>query len=111
MESRSGRSPNHEYEMSEEPNDSPNELRQFVEKLNLWREESQNLLVYVIEYHNKKVDKGFQDLVKELYDLQAKQFVKEEREELLAGVNDVNDKGENKSNMPYNDGDKQLDLN
>ena len=79
--------------------DSQNgEARELLDKFNRWREESQRHLVNIIHSYNKSINEGFNDLVKEVSDLQAKvSVIKNETDDLPEEFDEL---GQQSFNMP-----------
>ena len=89
--------------MSKMEEDSSVEASKLLNKFSSWREESQRRLVDIIHSYNKSINEGFNNLVKEVSDLQAKvSVIKNEVDDLPGEVYDFKDDlGQQNSNMPH----------
>ena len=67
------------------------EVKNFMERLNMWREESQRQLSNIFSSHSKSIDTSFSELAKEFGDLEAHvSELKKERNVLLDTINNLN---------------------
>ena len=90
-------------QMSKMEEDSSIEAIKLLNKFTHWREESQRRLINIIYSYNKSINEGFNDLVKEVSDLQTKlSVIKNEVDDLPGEVFDFKDDlGQQNSNVPH----------
>ena len=70
--------------------DYQGEMGHFLEKLSIWREESQRELSKIIQFNGGSVNKGIHELVEEVNELKAElSIIKKERNGLLETVNNL----------------------
>ena len=71
--------------------DCQREVWNLFEKLSSWRDESQKQISHIINFHSSSVNKGINDLVREVDDLQAElSTIRKERNVLLETVGNLN---------------------
>ena len=77
-------------QMSGSHNELLEEVRNLFIKLYFWREESQNEFSNIMNSHNKSINKGINDFVKQVGDLQGQvSDIKKERDDLLRTLNNM----------------------
>ena len=79
-----------ENQMSGGHNELLEQVRNLFIKLYFWREESQNEFSNIMNSHNKSINKGINDFVKQVGDLQGQvSDIKKERDDLLRTLNNM----------------------
>ena len=77
--------------MSEGQKDYKSHVRDMINNLYSWRDESHRQMSNILSYHTKSIDKGLNDIVREVTDLQTQVAVlRNERKTLLETVNSLN---------------------
>ena len=81
--------------------DTQTELRDLFEKLSSWRKESQREFSNIMNFHGIRINKGINDLVKEVGTLQNKlSAITKERNDLLVVVNFSGENGQQNVKSP-----------
>ena len=77
--------------MSEGQKDYKSHVKDLINNLSSWRDESHRQMSNILSYHTKSIDKGLNDIVQEVTDLQTQVAVlRNERKTLLETVNSLN---------------------
>ena len=85
----------HEFQMGRSKEECQSEVRDLLEKLSSWREQSNRQFSNIIDSHTSSINKGINDLSEEVCDLRTKlSVITQERNNLLQNVKKLS--GENK---------------